>query len=166
MSRVWIAIKALVVMSGFVWFWGWVALRVERLHGGLPLPKWIAEPGIVLGAIGLALALACVATFVLRGRGTPAPFDPPKVFVAVGPYRHVRNPMYIGAWILLIGFGLHQRSVAIVVFSALWLLIAHLFVICYEEPHLRREFGATYEAYCRAVPRWAPRAQGPAPHEG
>ena len=128
MSRIWIAVKALAVMSAFVWLWGWVAL-------------------------------ACVATFVMWGRGTAAPFDPPKVFVAVGPYRCVRNPMYIGAWVVLIGFGLYRRSLAIVVFSALWLLLAHLFVIGYEERVLRRKFGAAYEGYCRAVPRWVPGTQ-------
>jgi len=156
MIRIWIVTKALMLMSTFVWFWGWVALGAERRYGGPVLPAWTTGLGAVLGGIGFALALACVATFVVLGRGTPAPFDPPKIFVAAGPYRYARNPMYIGAGAVLIGFGLYRRSLAILVFSALWLLLAHLFVVCYEEPTLRKKFGLAYQQYCLGVPRWVP----------
>ncbi len=89
-----------------------------------------------------------MATFVTRGEGTPAPFDPPRKFVA---------PMYMGGFIVLFGFGLYEQSPAILLFTLPWLLFAHLFVILYEEPHLRVTFGAPYEAYCRSVRRWLPR---------
>ena len=81
------------------------------------------------------LTLACFACFTVRGRGTPAPFDAPRVFVAVGPYRYVRNPMYIGGIMLLAGLAMLRRSVAILVFAAGWYVLAHLFVILYEEPN-------------------------------
>jgi protein-S-isoprenylcysteine O-methyltransferase Ste14 len=75
-------------------------------------------------------------------------------FVVVGPYRRVRNPMYIGGFILLVGLGLYALSPSILLFSLAWLLLFHLFVVFYEEPTLRSKFGATYEDYCRRVPRW------------
>jgi protein-S-isoprenylcysteine O-methyltransferase Ste14 len=108
-------------------------------------------------AAGGTLAFACVATFVNRGEGTPAPFDPPRKFVAAGPYRFVRNPMYIAAFTVLLGFGLYEQSPAILLFTLAWLLAAHLFVILYEEPHLHSTFGAPFDDYCRSVRRWLPR---------
>jgi protein-S-isoprenylcysteine O-methyltransferase Ste14 len=154
------ALRAMVFGTGFILLWGWVALGV--LHGydstlGFALPTWTRALGIVSMMAGGTLALACVATFVIRGEGTPAPFDPPRKFVAVGPYRLVRNPMYIGGFTVLLGFGLYEGSPAIVLFALPWLLGAHLFVILYEEPHLRAIFGAPYEEYCRSVQRWLPR---------
>jgi protein-S-isoprenylcysteine O-methyltransferase Ste14 len=113
-------------------------------------------------SVGGVLAFACVAAFVTRGEGTPAPFDPPRKFVAAGPYHFVRNPMYIGGFLVLFGFGLSERSPAIVLFTLPWLLCAHLFVIAYEEPHLRSTFGTAYEEYCRSVRRWRPRLSLPA----
>src|SRR5262249_22296603 len=112
--------------------------------------------GIALMLAGGILAVACGGLFVVRGEGTPAPFDAPRQFVAAGPYRYVRNPMYIGALLVLFGFGLYRQSVSIVLFSLAWILGAHLFVLFYEEPALRGKFGKSYEDYCRAVPRWIP----------
>jgi len=113
--------------------------------------------GIALMAAGGTLAFACIATFVSRGVGTPAPIDPPRKFVAAGPYQFVRNPMYIGGFLVLAGFGLYERSPAILLFALPWLLLAHLFVIFYEEPHLRATFGSPYDAYCRiSAPHLAP----------
>jgi len=110
---------------------------------------------IVLGA---AVAISCMAVFVARGRGTPAPFDPPREFVAQGPYKYVRNPMYVGGLGVLAGFGLYQRSLAIVLFALVFLCCAHLFVVFYEEPGLERRFGQSYLDYKRSVNRWLPRA--------
>ncbi len=124
---------------------------------GSALPGWTRALGIAVMLAGGTVALACVATFVVRGEGTPAPMDPPRKFVAVGPYKFVRNPMYIGGFIVLAGFGLYQQSPAILLFTLPWLLAAHLFVILYEEPHLRATFGPPYDAYCHSVRRWLPR---------
>ena len=112
--------------------------------------------GMVLGGAGAALALSCILVFALRGKGTPAPFDPPRRLVATGPYRVVRNPMYIGASSALAGAALYYQSVALVAYVAAFLLITHLFVIVYEEPTLRRMFGQDYEAYCAKTGRWWP----------
>lgn len=112
--------------------------------------------GIVLGACGALLALTCVLTFAFVGRGTPAPFDPPRELVVRGPYRRVRNPMYIGAGLALAGAALFYQSVALVLYAGVFFMITHLFVVLYEEPTLRRTFGKDYEAYCRRVGRWWP----------
>ena len=88
---------------------------------------------------GAALCLACIATFVVIGRGTPAPFDPPRQFVAVGPYRYVRNPMYIGGALLLAGFALYLRSGAALIFCLPWLLLAHIFVLALRRTRAARK---------------------------
>ncbi len=160
MKTLLIALRAAVFGSSFALLWGWAAWSLHlRYDGafGFALPEWTCALGIALLAAGGALALACITAFVIRGEGTPAPFDPPRKFVAAGPYRFVRNPMYIGGFLVLLGFGLYERSPAILFFVLPWLLLAHLFVILYEEPHLRATFGASYDAYCRSVRRWLPR---------
>jgi protein-S-isoprenylcysteine O-methyltransferase Ste14 len=159
MKTLFIALRAAIFGTGFIFLWGWVALSLHHRYHislGIALPHWTRTLGIVLMVLGATLAFACVATFVIRGEGTPAPFDPPRNFVAAGPYKHVRNPMYIGGFAVLVGFGLYEQSVAILLFTLPWLLSAHLFVIFYEEPHLRSAFGAPYDAYCRSVRRWLP----------
>ncbi len=159
MKTIFIALRAGVVATGFVLFWGWVALQVRRLDRELHflLPSWTPVVGIALLLAGGILALACVAVFVIRGSGTPAPFDPPRQFVAVGPYRYVRNPMYVGGLLALVGFGLYLRSTSVLAFSLVWPVAAHLFVVFYEEPNLRARFGEPYQTYCRQVLRWVPR---------
>ena len=159
MKTLFTGIKALLFMSGVVLLWFWIASSVRPFDRrfGLVLPAWAPMIGMIFVAAGASLALVCVAFFVVRGGGTPAPFDAPTKFVATGPYKHVRNPMYIGGMGGLIGFGLYQRSASILVFALAWFLLAHLFVVGYEEPTLRRKFKDSYEDYCRAVPRWMPR---------
>lgn len=112
--------------------------------------------GMGVAAAGAGLALWCIATFIVLGRGTPAPFDPPRRLVVRGPYRAVRNPMYLGAGLALGGAALFYRSAALLGYAALLLAATHMFVVGYEEPTLRRMFGAEYESYCRRVPRWRP----------
>ena len=113
--------------------------------------------GMLLGASGAALALTCILTFVFVGRGTPAPFDPPRRLVVQGPYRLVRNPMYLGAGLALAGAALFYRSIPLLGYAGVFLLITHVFVVLYEEPTLRQTFERDYEAYCRRVGRWWPK---------
>jgi protein-S-isoprenylcysteine O-methyltransferase Ste14 len=113
--------------------------------------------GIIAGTVGAAVALWCIVTFVMIGKGTPAPFDPPRRLVIRGPYQFVRNPMYIGAALALGGAALFYSSLPLLAYICIFILIAHLFVVVYEEPTLRRTFGAEYEAYCHHVRRWWPR---------
>lgn len=113
--------------------------------------------GLVAGMAGGALALWCVLVFALVGRGTPAPFDPPRTLVVAGPYRYVRNPMYIGAALALGGAAAFYRSGPLLGYLVLFLLATHLFVVWYEEPTLERLFGGDYQAYRATVRRWLPR---------
>ena len=110
-----------------------------------------------VGVAGGAVALWCVLTFALVGKGTPAPFDPPRHLVVAGPYRYVRNPMYLGAAFALAGAAIFYRSLALLGYVSLFLLTTHAFVVLYEEPTLRRLFGQEYRAYQARVRRWLPR---------
>src|SRR5438094_5217364 len=94
---------------------------------------------------GAALAIASILTFALVGKGTPAPFDPPRRLVVAGPYRWVRNPMYIGAGLVLLGAALYYNSTALAIYAVVFLVVTHLFVMLFEEPHLRRVVGSSYD---------------------
>jgi protein-S-isoprenylcysteine O-methyltransferase Ste14 len=113
--------------------------------------------GLAIGTVGGLLVVWCISTFVFVGRGTPAPFDPPRELVVRGPYRFVRNPMYIGAALALAGAAAYFQSWQLLGYAGLFLLAAHLLVIVYEEPVLRQTFGASYETYCGRVRRWWPK---------
>jgi protein-S-isoprenylcysteine O-methyltransferase Ste14 len=129
---------------------------------GIVRPPTIAAPqitGMIAGSIGAALALWCIFTFATIGKGTPAPFDPPRRLVIRGPYRFVRNPMYIGATLALASAAVFYRSLPLLAYAVAFLVVCHLFVLAYEEPTLRRSFGADYEAYCQRVRRWWPAAR-------
>ena len=153
-----VGLRAVVYMTAFVLFFAWLALRLRALDRFLQvtLPGGVEALGIVLMVVGGVLGLACAGTFVVRGKGTPAPFDAPRDFVAIGPYRYVRNPMYVGGLVLLVGFGLYERSISILLMAMVLLLVVHLMVIFYEEPTLRKSFGASYDEYCRTTARWMP----------
>ncbi|MBI3490724.1 MAG: isoprenylcysteine carboxylmethyltransferase family protein [Acidobacteria bacterium] len=113
--------------------------------------------GMVTGALGSALALWCIFAFVFVGRGTPAPFDPPRRLVVRGPYRLVRNPMYIGAGLALGGAALFYQSLALLGYVGVLFVTTTLFIVGYEEPTLRRLFGDEYKTYCSTTARWLPR---------
>jgi protein-S-isoprenylcysteine O-methyltransferase Ste14 len=153
-----VALRAIVYMAGFLLFFAWLALRARALDRfiQITLPDGVEILGIALMIGGGALGLTCVGTFIIRGKGTPAPFDAPREFVAAGPYRYVRNPMYVGGLVLLAGFGLVEHSISILLMALVVLLVVHLLVIFYEEPTLRKSFGASYEEYCRNTRRWLP----------
>ena len=130
---------------------------------GVTRPLTTGPVQIVAAAIaagGLALALWCILTFVIVGRGTPAPFDPPRRLVVSGPYRYVRNPMYIGVALALAGATLFYRSLALLGYATLFVVVVHLFIVTYEEPTLRSTFGQDYEVYSSRVNRWWPSYPG------
>ena len=98
-------LRSLIYVPAFILFFGWIALRVRIYDQDIGLlSEWTKLPGIILMIVGGILVLICVGVFIIRGKGTPAVFDPPAEFVAIGPYKYVRNPMYIGGFILLVGF--------------------------------------------------------------
>jgi protein-S-isoprenylcysteine O-methyltransferase Ste14 len=95
--------------------------------------------------------------FVFEGRGTPAPIEPPKELVLSGFYRYVRNPMYVGIALILAGHFLWFGYWSLLIYLVIVCAAFHAFVTLYEEPNLRRRFGASYEDYLKRVPRWIPR---------
>ena len=118
----------------------------------------IAIVGVLLGLCGAAIALSCVLAFATIGKGTPFPLDPPRRLVVRGPYRYVRNPMYLGAGLALAGAALFYQSLALLVYLAVLGIATHVFIVYYEEPTLNRLFGSSYLAYRANVNRWFPRA--------
>jgi protein-S-isoprenylcysteine O-methyltransferase Ste14 len=152
-------VRAIVYASLFIGFFlVYVPMRIVDGSGDLRPVEVNAQQiaGIILTVAGAAVALWCVGTLALIGRGTPAPFDPPCRLVIRGPYRFVRNPMYLGAMLALLGGALFYASYLALAYAAFFLGCLHLLVVFYEEPALRRAFGADYEEYCRKVKRWLP----------
>jgi protein-S-isoprenylcysteine O-methyltransferase Ste14 len=157
-NRLFPVVRTLAIGAVFLSIWlYWLPLWFAHLEGTslTPRNRW-AWP---VFAIGFGLSFWCAMEFAFRGRGTPAPFDPPRRLVVTGLYRWVRNPMYIAMAITLIGEALllpqiwREMAALIAVLS----VVVALMVVKKEEPDMRRLFGADYEAYCRQVPRWIPR---------
>jgi protein-S-isoprenylcysteine O-methyltransferase Ste14 len=113
--------------------------------------------GIVPIVLGIVFYIWTAGDFASIGRGTPAPIDPPRRLVSRGLYRIVRNPMYVGVLLILIGEVIFFGSLAILVYVILIWSVNHLFIIFYEEPTLSKKFGTAYLEYCKVVPRWVPR---------
>jgi protein-S-isoprenylcysteine O-methyltransferase Ste14 len=132
--------------------WGGQADVGAARYAGVPL----------LGA-GVALMLWCFLDFARRGRGTPAPLDPPVRLVIAGPYRWVRNPMYVAGVLILLGQAAVWEAPALLAYLGAFWLTTHLFVVGYEERALAARFGAEYQRYREHVPRWIPRRPRAAP---
>jgi protein-S-isoprenylcysteine O-methyltransferase Ste14 len=113
--------------------------------------------GIVLVGFGLLLAAASVRRFATEGKGTLAPWDPPREFVVRGPYRFVRNPMISGVILVLFGEASVLLSPPHAVWAASFLALNLLHIPLVEEPQLERRFGDPYRDYCRNVRRFVPR---------
>lgn len=136
--------------------------------GGVGIPWWIlthggampgpaAWPAVVLIAVGAALYFSCLRLFATVGGGTPGPWDAPRRLVVAGPYRWVRNPIYIAALLVVVGEAGLFNSIPLLEYAGAMAIAVHLFVIAYEEPTLSRAFGEGYAQYRRTVPRWIPR---------
>ncbi len=136
--------------------WLLMSTGLRRFSADVGALRWV---GLALGTLGVLIYAWTAGTFTFVGRGTPAPFDAPKELVATGLHRWVRNPMYMGVLAVVAGESLWFGSAALAVYAALLGVGFHLFVVLYEEPTLRRTFGASYELYCRSVPRWIPRVR-------
>jgi protein-S-isoprenylcysteine O-methyltransferase Ste14 len=128
------------------------------------IPIWIGAsagnsvrylgPAVVLLCLGTVLLLWCVREFYVSGRGTLAPWDPPRHLVTSGPYRISRNPMYVGVVTILAGWSTLWDSGSLLIYSVLFMIGFHLRVLLYEEPWAARQFGSEWDAYRARVPRW------------
>jgi len=124
---------------------------VNQFRPGMSISGSLAAGLIVLGA---SVLLRCVWDFFTAGRGTLAPFDPPRYLVVRGLYRFTRNPMYNGVMLLLMGEAWLFRSIALWKYAALVFVLFNAMVMAYEEPTLESQFGESFRMYKRAVPRW------------
>jgi len=156
-ARAWLGSIAFLLVAP-----GTVAGIAPWLVGGWRFHSWpgtpIAAPvGATLVLSGTAVVLHAFVAFATRGVGTPAPVAPPRHLVVSGAYRHVRNPMYVALLAVIVGQALVFGDLRIAVYGAGVFAAFAGFVHLYEEPTLRRRFGADYARYVANVPRWIPR---------
>jgi protein-S-isoprenylcysteine O-methyltransferase Ste14 len=154
------------VLGSFVFFWiapvtvgvwgPWLITGWQRDPAllGMEGTRWLGDLLILVGAV---LVVECFARFALEGRGTPAPVAPTQRLVVTGFYRHVRNPMYLGVVLAILGQAFWFGSTELLVYALLVWLAFFVFVLAYEEPTLERRYGAEYARYRAHVPRWWPR---------
>jgi protein-S-isoprenylcysteine O-methyltransferase Ste14 len=155
MARAILAFIALPALVAGLFPWLLSQIPARGLH-----QRWY---GVVPMVIGGAILLASVVSFYRRGRGTLAPWDPPKHLVVQDLYRFNRNPMYVGVVTLVLGWALRTGNPWNYAYAILLPVVFHLRVVLYEEPQLERLFGGNWEAYRRAVPRWGLRFRPYAP---
>ena len=157
---VWLrAVLFLVAVPGTIAGWlPWYIAGAPSLWGrGSDAPPVARWSGAAIASLGVAIVLWCTRDFVRRGRGTPAPYDPPVALVTGGLYHFVRNPMYIGVLAIIVGQALWFGSSAVMIYVTAVAAAFHARVVVFEEPRLARSFGAAYADYCAYVPRWVPR---------
>jgi protein-S-isoprenylcysteine O-methyltransferase Ste14 len=143
------AITAFIAMPGIVAFALPIWIGISTHH---PM-RYVPLAGTVL-ALGTLLLLACVREFYVTGRGTLAPWSPPRHLVISGPYRWSRNPMYIGVVTILVGWWLLWDSRTLLTYTLVVACVFYVRVRVMEEPWAARHFGAEWEAYRANVPRW------------
>ena len=131
--------------------------RLQAPFFDLQLIRWF---GVVLILLGIPVLVDTFTRFALQGGGTPAPVAPTQHLVITGPNRYVRNPIYLALVAIVLGQGLILGNARLLVYGALLWIGFHIFVLAYEEPTLRRRFGAEYDTYCANVSRWLPRLPG------
>jgi protein-S-isoprenylcysteine O-methyltransferase Ste14 len=147
---------AVLVIGTFLGLLPWLAIVIFG-YGRLQLNSTVAITlGVILAAAGASLSYSCMIVFIARGRGTAFPTDPPKEFVAAGPYRYTRNPMYVGNIIGGIGIGFLLQSGTYLVYVVVLAVVCHLYIVRSEEPALRVRFGDSYKDYCAKINRWLP----------
>jgi protein-S-isoprenylcysteine O-methyltransferase Ste14 len=143
------AIAAFIALPGVVAFAIplWIGLAAGRSV------RYLMAGGVLL-SLGTFLLLLCVREFYVSGRGTLAPWDPPRQLVTSGPYRCSRNPMYVGVILILSGWCVFWGSRTLLIYEVLIMAGFHLRVLLFEEPWAAGRFGAEWDAYRARVPRW------------
>ena len=159
MKRSFEVLKGLTQVTIALLVAAWCVLWLRALDQklGIMLPPWTVPLGIVLMVVGGSLVLVCGGMLSAGGIGTRRGLPFPKQFVAVGPFRYVRNPMSMGAVTLMFGFGLLHRSISIALASVCLFILIHFVVVTIEEPGLAKRFDGSYLEYKQSVNRWIPR---------
>lgn len=113
--------------------------------------------GLILIITGAVINLKCYWDLISSGKGTPDPLIPTVELVVRGLYQFMRNPIYVGLFLILCGEAILFMSAVLLVYALMWLLALTLIVVFIEEPSLKRRFGGSYDEYLKSVPRWIPR---------
>jgi protein-S-isoprenylcysteine O-methyltransferase Ste14 len=146
------ALAAFIALPGTVaGLLPWVIAR------GAPQSGALRGPSLVPLGVGAGCLVLCARDFLVSGRGTLAPWDPPRSLVIVGLYRFVRNPMYLSVLTTVLGWSLYYGSPWLALYLAVLAVGFHIRVTMHEEPWLSRQFGPDWKRYADAVPRWIPR---------
>lgn len=137
----------------------WIAGRygVDPELGRTMATLLLQLAGVGLLVVGIFLFVQSLRRFAVDGKGTLAPWDPPRALVVRGPYRYVRNPMISGVLFILFGEALALLSEPHFMWATTFLVVNAVVIPLFEEPQLKHRFGAAYEDYCRNVPRLVPR---------
>ena len=143
------ALAAFLALPGLVAFVAPLLIAWPRVRSGP-----FHSIALVLLIPGITLLLWCVRDFLVTGKGTLAPWDPPRHLVSSGPYRFSRNPMYVGVSLILFGWAMAFGSWALVVYAVIVMIAFHLRVLLNEEPFLSRTHGRKWDDYVGKVPRW------------
>lgn len=163
MKHLWLSLKNtlyVLIVPGVIA--GWLPLRIFEPRAHWPATWGWAQWGAGLfGLLGAVVFLQSVWLLAIRGQGTPAFFDPPRKLTKRGPYKWVRNPMYLALMALVAAVALFCESWHIGVYFVCLVCVLHLLVVLHEEQELRFRHGAIYEDYKREVPRWLPRRPRP-----
>jgi protein-S-isoprenylcysteine O-methyltransferase Ste14 len=150
--------RALRVFAAFLVLPGIFAFLLPLLIARIDPVRLLGHSlGAAVVVAGVLILLWCVRDFFVQGRGTLAPWDPPRQLVVAGLYRYVRNPMYVGVVILVIGWALVKGSPMVGIYAVMLAVMFHLRVVTREEPWLAERFGTEWVRYASAVPRWLPR---------
>ena len=131
-----------------------------RLRDNNQVIPYNFEAGFAIALIATGIAIyfhTAFWGFAAIGKGTPAPIDPPKTLVVRGLHRYVRNPMYIGVLLVIAGQAWLFWSRGIAIYALCVAAVFHVWVLIYEEPALKKQFGEEYERYKASVPRWIPK---------
>jgi protein-S-isoprenylcysteine O-methyltransferase Ste14 len=154
----WLALRSIawiVLLPGMVaGYVPWRFFGLSHVHVAFCRPAQLL--GLLAITVGALLLGTCIWEFAVTGRGTLSPVDPPRELVVRRLYRYVRNPMYLSVSTILIGELILIQTGTFLGYLLLWIVAVNLFVIAYEEPTLRKNFGASYGEYLSSVNRWIP----------
>lgn len=146
----WRALFAFLAMPGIVALALplWIGLRKLRTDGEFN------AAGLTALIPGFVLLVWCVYELYVSGKGTLAPWSPPRHLVTRGPYRFTRNPMYVAVVLMLIGWTVCFRSPVLATYTASMAVLFHLRIAFGEEPWLARTHGEQWHEYRAKTPRW------------
>ena len=136
--------------------WAITGWRFDEPFLGWPMTRGMGAAAVL---VGLPLLAENLWRFASVGRGTPSPLMPTESLVTSGAYRFVRNPMYVGAVLVVLGQAVMFASLTALLYGGALACAFHLMVLLYEEPTLMNRYGAEYARYCQGVPRWIPRTK-------